>query len=452
MFTSSFGFGIGMSQAAGAARFYNYWMSRTGSGYEETGRMIDAKVDVFGNIYTLYEKRILTKMDSVGNILWSFFYSLPADLGRGLGTEFDRSTNGSLALDPNQDIIYHHTTASPYFHGVTKISKTDGSVLWTRTTSEDASGWIGIIATGVTVDPAGNIYIACQDGQGSGPDHDLWDRSYLIVKFNNDGAFQWQRKIAMGTQVSTTNLNDSPYTIVASYTHVYFGGWLGEYGVATFFGALTVDGTLSWAKTISPGNGMQGSAVDSSGNVYFSEYKAPQAATGILKFNNTGTLIWAKRFLEFGMAKVHIDSSDNIYYVAELNPELDGGTYKTGLFIKLDTSGTLISRQRLSTSSLVFDFPIVAPFPVASSNSVFVGVKDYTSYPANANVYGVITSTGTNFNSGGWVVTTTATTFANYSPTMTNRTPTVSIYTPTIITTPVTKTVYTPGSRSLTPL
>ena len=401
---------------------YKYWMaSGTFGNY-----LYSSIVDSSGNIY-LRNGTVVTKMNSIGTILWSYSY---------VGTSPTSSTPG-IAIDLNQDIIIVHSGASsPYAAGITKISKTDGAVLWTRTTSSAAgTGWWG--ATAVNTDPTGNIYFICDDGITTGT---FPNTSYMIVKFNNAGTWQWQRKIDIGTVLSTTALTDIPATIIANNSYVYFGGMASNTSAA-FYGALTSAGALSWAKTHN-GIKITGSALDSSGNVYFGD--GGVNTNGILKYNATGTLLWQKKIQTAasggitGNAYINIDAADGIYYMPDQKP----------LIIKYNTSGAITWQRLITSTTKTFNqVTNVATFPTASE-SIFVAAA--TS--GGITSYGVIPSTGTSYSSGEWAITTPANLNAEYAKTITVRTPTVTTITPVIVNTAISKTLYTPSGIVITPL
>lgn len=402
---------------------YKYWMASGSFG----GFLSSSIVDTSGNIY-LRNGAVVTKISSLGAVLWSYTYLSMSG----------STSQPSMVLDPNQDIIIAHAAnASPNAGGITKISKTDGAVLWTRTTSSAVgTGWYNTNA--VTVDPSGNIYFICDDGIATGT---FPDKSYMIVKFNNSGTWQWQRKINIGTVVSATALTDLPSVIIANNSYVYFGGMVANTSAA-FYGALTSAGAFSWSKTHTPANKITGVALDSSGNVYFGD--GNNNTNGIMKFNATGTILWQKTIKTaangsiVGPAYINIDAGDNIYYMPDSKP----------LIIKYNTSGTVVWQRLLTSTTKTFSqVTNVAPFPTASS-SIFVGALS----SGGVTSYGVLPSDGTAYTAGEWAITTPANLNVDYARTTTTRTPTVTTITPVIVTTAMSKTLFTPSSITLTPL
>ena len=399
---------------------YKYWMA---SG--TFGSLSSSIVDTSGNIY-LRSGPVVTKMDAIGTILWSYTY-----------LNFSGGQPG-ITLDLNQDIIIvHNTTASPYAGGITKISKTDGAVLWTRTTSSAVgTGWYS--ATAVTTDPTGNIYFICDDGNTAGG---MGNSSYMIVKFNNAGTWQWQRKIDIGTTIYSGLLLDIPSVLVANNSYVYFGGMVGNTSAA-FYGALTTAGALSWAKTHN-GIKITGGALDSSGNVYFGDGYVN--TNGILKFNATGTLLWQKKIQTAasggitGYAYINIDAANGIYYMPDSQKPL---------IIKYDTSGAIVWQRLITSTAKTFTQAInIGTFPTASE-SIFVAAGS----SGGITSYGVIPSTGTTYASGEWAITTPANLNVDYGKTITVRTPIVTAITPVIVATAMTKSLYTPSGIVITPL
>lgn len=416
MFTSLAG---NWSSQKSISGYYKYWLASGSFGPFLSFSIVDTS----GNIY-LRNGPVVTKMNSIGTILWSYSY---LDASSGNQT--------SMVLNSNQDVIITHSAAtSPYPGGITKISKTDGSVVWTRTTSSAVgTGWYN--ARAVAVDPSDNIYFICEDG--------ATDKSYMIVKFDTTGTWQWQRKIDIGTTAYPGLLVDEPATLTANNSYVYFGGMVGNTSAA-FYGALTSAGVFSWAKTHN-GIKITGSALDSLGNVYFGD--GAVNTNGILKYSATGTIQWQKKVTTAaslsisGYAYINIDAADNIYYVPDSQKPL---------IIKYNTSGNIVGQRLISsTTKTLTSVTNVATFPVASS-SIFVAFGGGS--PAPLTNYGVLPSAETNYTSGEWAITTPANLSVDYGKTITARTPTVTSITPVVVTTAITKTLYTPSGIVITPL
>lgn len=386
-----------------------------------------AVVDSSNNIY-LRNGAIVTKLDALGNIIWSYSYS---NIASSYGTQ------PSIILDPTGDIIMAYSNLSPnYAGGIAKISRTDGSVLWTRNTSSAiGTGWFNVCAA--SVDPSGNVYFICDDGSTT-------NSSYMIVKFNNAGTWQWQRKIDIGTVISTSLLMDLPKVVIANANYVYFGGMAGN-GSVPFYGGLTSAGAFSWAKTQTPYGNITGIALDSSGNVYFGD--GGLNTSGILKFSATGTLAWQKTIKTSaggtyaGSSFINIDTNNIVYYVPNsANPPI---------IATMDASTGSIVRQRnlYSSTRNLTSIINIAPFPVIS-NSIFVAAMS----PGNITSYGVIPNGAATVSGGEWSMPIPTNIVTDYGRTITARTPTITTITPTITTTALTRTINVPSNIALTPL
>lgn len=145
-----------------------------------------------------------------------------------------------IAVDAN-DNVYLSGGASNAANGSdTYLVKLDssGNAVWGKTLSSSSTGTETFYGK-MAVASSGNIYVA---GYGSGTSQTAGGNDFLIVKYDNNGNVQWQRRL---------------------------GGTGGELGTA-------------------------GCGIDSSENVYIAGYGASQTAGGndfyIIKYNSSGTI------------------------------------------------------------------------------------------------------------------------------------------------------------------
>jgi hypothetical protein len=147
----------------------------------------------------------------------------------------------------------------------------------------------------------------------------------IIVKYNNSGTVQWQRKLA-----GAAGQADEAYSIVLdSSDNVYITGLLYDtFGNRDIFIAkYDSSGTLQWQRKLAGGFDIGHSiAVDSSNNVYIGgqSNNAGNAEVQIAKYNSSGTIQFQKRIttnagfssmIGYGIA---VDSSQNIYIAGDI--------------------------------------------------------------------------------------------------------------------------------------
>jgi uncharacterized delta-60 repeat protein len=222
-----------------------------------------------------------------------------------------------------------------------------GSLIWQRAlggASTEAGYAIG-------VDILGNVYATGFTQSSGAGSHDV-----LVVKYNTNGVFQWQRTLG-GTG------SDYGYglAVESSTGDVYLCGPAQSQSAGSF-DFLTVkyntSGTLVWQRRLG-GTGVDfpsAIAVDSSGNCFSVGYTGSQGAGGddvlIAKYNTSGTLQWQRTLggvsSDLGRG-VATDGSGSIYIIGSTSSA--GAGSSDLLLAKYDTNGTLLWQRALGSAA-----------------------------------------------------------------------------------------------------
>ncbi|NTV79881.1 MAG: hypothetical protein HGA24_00440, partial [Candidatus Aminicenantes bacterium] len=196
-------------------------------------------------------------------------------------------------------------------------------------------------STPITIDTAGNIYVAGQS-YGTGTDQD-----YATVKYNSSGAEQWVARYN-----GIINGFEYPAMIaVDARGNVYVTGnsslQIGDYDIATV--KYNSEGVEQWVATYNgPANGWDRAhalAVDASGNVYVtgdSNGSGTSSDYVTVKYNSAGVQLWVARYDGPGNAvdtaySIALDPAGNVYVTGFSTGSGTDYDYAT---VKYSSSGT----------------------------------------------------------------------------------------------------------------
>ena len=206
----------------------------------------------------------------------------------------------------------------------------DGAIQWQRRIKSGA--FDNDIFAGVAVDSSDNVYAAGKvDNAGIS----------VLAKYNSSGTIQWQRKLHDGSNFSRFDAIS-----IDSSDNIYVAG-SGPVDTGTrdaLLAKYNTSGTLQWQRALgksSKYSSFTGIDIDSSGNIYVSGTDGDNAI--IAKYNSSGTLQWHKSIADSSYTinssrDIALDSSGNIYGVGFTNiPDVAN----TMFCFKLNSSGTM---------------------------------------------------------------------------------------------------------------
>ena len=273
-------------------------------------------VDSSGNVYvTGYED-----VTGEGNNIWVRKYNSAGAVqwtGTSNGTANGSDAGYGIAVDSAGNV---YVTGYEYVTGQgdniwTRKYNSAGTEQWTRTYNGTANSYDE--GQGIAVDSSGNVYVTGHE-EVTGQVHNIWVR-----KYNSAGTEQWTR-----TYNGIANNDDRGQGIaVDSSGNVYVTGHEDVTGQANNIWVRKYNsfGTETWTRThndiANSSDGGQGIAVDSSGNVYVTghEYVTGQVHNiWVRKYNAAGTEQWTRTYNGTanggdGGQGIAVDSSGDVY-------------------------------------------------------------------------------------------------------------------------------------------
>jgi uncharacterized delta-60 repeat protein len=254
-------------------------------------------LDQAGNVYVtgssfaghdpLGEEDYLTiKYNAAGVQQWTARYNGPI-------SEPDRAT--AIAVDKAGNCFVTGYSQGVDLDIATVKYNTNGTQQWV--TRYDGPAHSGDIAYAITLDNAGNVYVAGSDQAI------IYNTDFCTIKYNSSGVQQWEARYA-----SATKDNDEAYAIaVDAGSNVYVTGYIN--GVSPSWDIATIkynsSGTQQWVeKYDGPGHGNDNGAavgVDGGGNVYVagtSLGKTSDLDFVTIKYNSSGLTTTARNVAE----------------------------------------------------------------------------------------------------------------------------------------------------------
>ncbi len=294
------------------------WVARYDDPANSEDRPRDMKLDASGNLYVTgisdnynvsYDFATL-KYNANGQRLWLARYDGPGhgwDEARGLA--LDRLGNVYVTG------VSMSTNGYPDWDAATIKYGPSGNRLWVARYTSDGSREDG--GQAVTVDNAGNVYVAIYSGSASN------GFDYVTVKYDTNGNQLWAARYD-----GPAHTDDFPYTIAVDASgNVYVTGESGGIGSDSDYATLKYDSNgslLRAARYNGPGNSTDFGfrlAVDAAGNVYVSGASIGSGTDydiATLKYDSNGNQLWLARYNGPGngddeMRALALDSAGNVY-------------------------------------------------------------------------------------------------------------------------------------------
>ena len=289
-----------------------------------------------------FTKIITTKYDTNGNLIWEKFYSVP-----NLGV-----VATWLSVDPAGNIIVtgHPRTFSsnPVESGLLTLKyDNNGNLLWDNLIS---GTWAFPVRS--KVDQSGNIYVTGRAWQYTS----TYD--FVTVKYAPDGTQLWLDTFDQNGGFHTPT---SMELDLSNNLFITGGGLSGGLITVMYNNA----GERQWVKE-ETGTAGQSIRVDNNGGIFITgSYYDVNTGTSndfrLIKYDYSGNLIWQK-FYDFGNSEfgklINIDSQSNV--IVSGYGALPGEYYVGWLIAKFDPSGNLLWYNRVKENQSWEEFPYFA--------------------------------------------------------------------------------------------
>jgi hypothetical protein len=245
----------------------------------------------------------------------------------------------SIAVDSSGNIFILGTSdLSGYNFYIAKLN-TSGAIQYQFNVGGASSFDVGY---SLKLASSGNFYVAgaCVDSGINGPS---------IIKYNNSGFIQWQKRINANVSSDVNVAVDSNENVYVAHRFTYDTGFSTAYRFAIV--KFDTSGNIQWQKKIAAPVGYNSNdisysiAVDSTGSAYIlgsSEIVGSNDMNCFLtKVDTSGALIWQRtlKIVTFGNEagnEIFIDSNDNIFMVGHST----AGSGPYSFFAKLPNDGS----------------------------------------------------------------------------------------------------------------
>lgn len=359
----------------------------------------------------------VVKTNPVGTVVWvtkispASGYTILGGYRNGIGV----SSSGNCYVG----LLLYRSSNGTYEAGVVKVTGA-GVIGWSSFLRAPATlGENGSVG----VDSNENVYLRAFE------DFDFSPGRAIIAKWNSSGTLQWQKYISgVFGSVGYGSL-DADY----NSTNVYISGIVTD-GTNGFLGKYDENLNQTWgaALTNAAGCAIHSVAVNPSNSNVYAAVGSP--ATGIAKYNSSGTLQWQKQFSNGSVfISVSADSSDNAYI--QMDPNGSTNPY----LVKVNSSGSIVGQLQFAPNGASFGVSNNMGGSAVVGNSVAVSLNTYNPSSNNGastvKLLNGLTTTGTY---GRVVISAPSLTVSNTSYTAGSASPTVGTSSYTVTTSLVT--------------
>ncbi len=274
---------------------------------------------------------VTAKYNRQGLLLWQRTFDNP-------GT---REQATWIATDPfdNVWVIGNFvSTSSPYPSGfITLKYDANGNLLW-----QDLQPLIHGGAVRIVTDQYGNAYFTGRAWYSSATD------DIVTIKYAPDGTRLWER-----SESFDAFSQDGPQALVlAPNGNVVVAGAAGGYFMTYVYAP---NGDLVWYRNYQGSSGAHDVAVNAANEVYVvgSTYMPPAGNRElVLKYDASGTLVWANDYTGYSASKIALDASGNLFVTG-----YEANFYTDWWTMKINSAGTMLWGQSYNQTTSFDEYP-----------------------------------------------------------------------------------------------
>ena len=280
-------------------------------------------------------------------------------------------TGNDVAVDTNGNVYVTGFSTTEY--ATVKLDST-GSNLWVRMYSNgDAAGVWPTVSQKVTVDNAGQVYVAGWEAWGAafpcnaGQTNQCRYFRPSVLMYDATGSCVWTNSFYFGS--GSLNWGQTVAIIPDNQSNVYVtANTLGGIGGTA---RISIGGQVEWGQTAGPNAGVSGMAIDTNGNAYLTG--GPYVTFKLISTN--GEVAWYVNSSSGTANAIALDNSANIYVTGFTNAGVSSSDWET---VKCDKNGNQQWVIRYNGPANGNDG--ANAITVAPDGSIYV-----TGYSANAN-------------------------------------------------------------------
>ncbi len=261
-----------------------------------------------------------------------------------------------VAVDASGDVYITGASSQGYNEVfITKMSGS-GTVIWQKFWKATSSAVSSSSAKAYSLDVAGGkVFVTGSTGAGTTSEEGM---VFLLIMDASNGTVDPNTTVGIDP---SPGYNDRGYVVRSpDGNNIYIAGWAGSNNSGFVMKLSSGGATLDWCKKVDVGwaGRITDMEVDATGDLYLgADLRGVSTYMGILKIDNSGNLVWSKKFQGLNNDRNNISCLrviNNTIYVGGKGSfdGYDTGQWGDGCFLKMDLNGNLISQYNFFTGEV----------------------------------------------------------------------------------------------------